>query len=332
MAVNKDSITKAFHAFNHQNILVIGDVMLDVYIQGEVNRISPEAPVPVLHVNHEEQRIGGAANVALNLRSLGAKPILCSIIGNDKDGGSFSALLKENDISGEGVIIDENRITTVKTRAISHNQQLLRIDREKNEYIEQDLADKLYRKISEIISQKQIAGIIFQDYDKGILTPSLIHMVIQLARSWQIPTFVDPKKRNFHHYRQVTVFKPNFKEFREGLGVMLENTETGSIIDVAQKYLNSSENKVLLLTLSEKGVIVADKHSGQHIPARIRDIADVSGAGDTVISTASLCYINHLSLWEMAYVSNIAGGLVCQKPGVVAVNKQELLDEVIQEG
>lgn len=317
-----------FDKFNGLRILVIGDVMMDTYVLGKVTRISPEAPVPIISLENEDERIGGAGNVALNLVALGAKPIIASVFGADSNGKKLTDLLEINGISIEGVIYSEKRKTTVKTRVVSNKQQLLRIDSEDTFPISKTEEDLLIDQISKQIDNG-IDAIIFEDYNKGVLTEKLITHVINLARKNGIPTAVDPKKENFFTYQDVTLFKPNLKELKEGLNIDfnigIENSEFENAVHLLENKLN---NEISFITLSEYGVFIKNSTKKHYAQAHLRNITDVSGAGDTVIAVATLCLAANSELELIAEISNIAGGLVCEKSGVVSINKVELLQEV----
>lgn len=323
-------IKSIFDSFNQFNILIIGDVMIDSYMWGKVNRISPEAPVPIIMSTKQENRLGGAANVALNIQALGANPILCSVIGNDSKAKKFHSLLKKRNLSNEGIIQDETRITTVKTRIIADNQHLLRVDEENDNELNPEVEEKFIKNVLAILADNQINAIIFEDYDKGCITPDVIKSIVDYANNNSIPTLVDPKKRNFMEYKNVTLFKPNFKELVEGLKVEIKSGDFESIFKASQQLKKDLSCKYQLITLSELGVFISFNNSYKTIPAEIRDIADVSGAGDTLIGTASLCLAADLDPKIIAEISNLAGGLVCEKVGVVPINKKQLLQEAIE--
>jgi D-glycero-beta-D-manno-heptose-7-phosphate kinase len=322
-----------FEDFTSKNVLIIGDVMIDSYLWGKVERISPEAPVPVVALSKRENRLGGAANVALNVRSMGASPILCSVVGNDRQGELFVELMKSGGLTHEALIRSNTRITTTKFRIIGNNAQLLRVDEE----IDEDLgfADEnlLFEKARDILSKYAIDVIILQDYNKGVLTRELIRKVIDLACEKGIPVTVDPKKKNFDAYKGVSLFKPNLKELREGLKADM-NTGDQQQIEMAVNQLREKfQIDIVLTTLSEQGVIISGNSGDQgnqtiFIPAHRRSIADVSGAGDTVIAVASLCLASHTPLYDIAAISNLAGGLVCEDVGVSPVDREKLLEEI----
>lgn len=330
MSFTKENIIELFNQFNDLNVLIIGDVMIDSYYWGSVSRISPEAPVPIVAVNKKEYRLGGAANVALNVQALGGKAHLCAVIGDEIDADILFGLLDEQNMGNDGIIRSKNRITTVKTRVIGNNHQMIRVDSETDKNIDSKLTEKLFSKISEILDAEKIDVIIFEDYDKGVITPELIQKVVTLAEQKNIPTTVDPKKRNFLDYKNVTLFKPNLKELCEGLKIEIERTNISEVekgIDELEKILHS---KISFITLSENGVFIKDNQSKHHIKAHIRDIADVSGAGDSVISVASMILACEQPLEVIAELSNLAGGLVCEKVGVVPIQKEDLLKEALE--
>ena len=317
-----------FEKFNSLNVLIIGDVMIDSYIWGKVDRISPEAPVPIVRVTKKEDRLGGAANVALNIQSLGAKPLICAVIGDDIDGENFISLLKNQGLSEEGIIKIKERPTTVKTRIIAHNQQIVRVDAE----TESNLTDSdtliVFEKIKQIIASHQINAIVFEDYDKGLISENLISQTVKLAQAEGIITVVDPKKRNFNAYKGVNLFKPNLKELKEGLKINLDPKNIKQVEQAVESLKKLLGAKSVMLTLSEHGVYISSESGNKHIKAHKRDIADVSGAGDTVIATAALCLAAGLNELKTAEIANLAGGLVCEHVGVVPIDKGRLLREV----
>ncbi|MEJ7778777.1 MAG: bifunctional ADP-heptose synthase [Daejeonella sp.] len=322
-------MTDIFEKFNSLNILIIGDVMMDSYVWGKVERVSPEAPVPVVRVTRSENRLGGAANVALNVQSLGANPIICSILGNDNAGQGILKLLGDSNLSSEGILIIPGRQTTVKTRIMAHNQQIVRVDAETDTDISDEASHSIQNTISRIISEQNIHAIIFEDYDKGLISEELIFSIVNLANQKNIITVVDPKKRNFHYYKDVSLFKPNLKELREGLKAEVDPYSVTTIenaVDILKQRLGA---KNIMLTLSEHGVFISSGTDQKLIPAHIRNIADVSGAGDTVIATAALCLAAGLDIFETAAIANLAGGLVCEHVGVVPIDKEKLLREAL---
>ena len=320
-------IDKLFKKFRKQKVLIIGDVMIDTYLWGRVDRISPEAPVPVLSNIHVEKRLGGAANVALNIKAMGAVPILCSVIGDDDRGREFIDLMNTQNLTDVGIIIDSKRITTMKTRVISGNQHLLRLDEEQDDYINPEPEKKLIDIVENMLTEGKIDSIIFQDYDKGTITPKVIYDVIKVANKQKVPVLVDPKKRNFLTYEKVTLFKPNFKELNQGLKAEIDKHDLENIASAMEDLRESRKHKMVMVTLSELGIMINDKNDYHHISAEIRDIADVSGAGDSVISLACLCLAAGLPPIEIAALSNLAGGQVCERAGVVPVDRLQLMAE-----
>jgi len=326
---NKNEIVNLFKDFNNLNVLIIGDVMIDSYYYGEVNRISPEAPVPIVSVNKKDNRLGGAANVALNIKALGATPILCSVIGSDNAAKKFINLLDKEHLTTEGIINSTERITTVKTRVIGNKHQVLRVDSEDDKPLSTPENTDLTKAIKQLIENKKIDIVIFQDYDKGVITKDLIEDIIALCNSKNIPTAVDPKKRNFSNYKHATLFKPNLKELKEGLNMDIDPSNTKEVEAAIDQLNNNQQNKINFITLSEYGVLIKSDQDKKQISAHIRSIADVSGAGDTVISVASLCLALNQSIAMIAEIANLSGGLVCESVGVVPIDKDQLLSEAI---
>lgn len=330
--IPEKELKRIFDSFNHMNVLIIGDVMVDSYLWGDVSRISPEAPVPIVSVNKRENRLGGAANVGLNIKSMGANPILCSVVGDDLKGKEFVELLGSENLSTEGIIQSKERITTTKFRVIGNKMQLLRVDEEMDNTISEKDTEQLISLFLKIIENNKIDVVIFQDYDKGVISPTLIDKVINEARQRSIPVVVDPKKKNFDAYRNVTLFKPNLKELKEGLNINFDATEKEQLKSVVRELKIRQSSDIVMVTLSEDGVFVDYSINGEKginiIPSHVRSIADVSGAGDTVISVASLCIAAKIDPLSMAEISNMAGGLVCEEAGVVPVNKELLLQNL----
>ncbi len=326
------TLTEIFNDFNDLKIIIVGDVMIDSYIWGNVDRISPEAPVPIVNIRKQERRLGGAANVALNVQALGATPILCSVIGDDEEANSLEKLLQQQNMSTEGILRADKRITTIKHRILAGSQHILRVDIETDEAIHKNESDLLVQRIKKLA--KTAHAIIFEDYDKGVLTADNISEIIEFANKNNIPTIVDPKKRNFWHYKHTTLFKPNLKELKEGLKIEINlNTNLNTnLADTVAKFRHEMQINTALITLSEHGVFVANDVENHRIAAHKREIADVSGAGDTVVSIAALCTALELSLEQTAALANLGGGLVCEQLGVVPIGKQKLLAEAIRLG
>jgi rfaE bifunctional protein kinase chain/domain len=266
--------------------------------------------------------------VALNIQALGANPIICAVIGDDKEGDEFLCILQDNNLPTQGILKLNTRPTTVKTRVIAHHQQVVRIDAEVDEELTLDESQKLVAIINDIINEQKIDAIVFEDYDKGVISEHLIKAIVEVARSKNIISVVDPKKRNFLNYKGVTLFKPNLKELREGLKLDIDSKDHEELHNAVQTLQYQLDADMVMVTLSEQGVYMHSKNGKKVIPAHIRNIADVSGAGDTVIATTVVCLATGLDEFTTAAIANLAGGLVCQSVGVVPINKSELLEEV----
>lgn len=329
--MSREDINALFESFNDKRILIIGDVMLDLYLNGKVERISPEAPVPIVAVENRFSRLGGAANVAQNIKALGAEPVLCSIIGDDSKSHDFFDLLKEHEMPNNGIVKSKERRTTTKYRIIGNNAQMLRVDDEDTFNLTKKEFSAIKEKIDTILYRERIDGIILQDYNKGVLTEELIQHVITVANEKNIPVGVDPKKNNFLTYKNSTLFKPNLKELKEGINIEF-TTDTIDGILMGVKVLQEKLNcRFVMNTLSERGVLIREMLNGStthhYIPAHLRKIADVSGAGDTVLGVAMLCLVCGMDAYHIAAISNLAGGLVCEEIGAVPINKERLLKE-----
>lgn len=321
------NITQLFKEFENVKVLVLGDVMVDAYFYGSVNRISPEAPVPIVNLKNKEQRLGGAANVALNLKSLGAEPLICSIKGNDRDGQVLKDLCKKEGLITDGLINDYKRGTTVKTRIIGNNHQLLRVDEEDTIEVDESVEDLVYQAVQSFIDVADV--LIFQDYNKGLLTASLIRKVIKLCKDKKVPMVVDPKFANFFEYRGVTLFKPNKKELLQAENIA-EVLIGASLHNLANSVREKLDAKYLMTTLSGDGVIILSEEEQVHLPAHPRKIVDVSGAGDSVLSVAALCIAAGMSMELTAALANLAGGLVCEQIGVVPIDRDLLYTEAME--
>lgn len=319
------TIKEIFDAFDRQKVLIIGDVMIDAYIWGAVERISPEAPVPVVRATKRDYRLGGAANVALNVQALGAQPILCAVVGNDEAGTNLINRLQEKNMPTDGIVTSKSRPTTVKTRVLSGHQHVVRVDEETDKELNTDEQAALIAKIDPLL--QDIDVVVFEDYDKGVVTEDLIKHVVSAAQLKGIPTVVDPKKRNFLSYKGVTLFKPNLKELKEGLKLDFEKQDQGAIEMAVEQLIKEIDCEGALITLSERGVFINYQNETYLIPAHMREISDVSGAGDTVISLVSIAIALKLSPFLIAALSNLGGGLVCEHVGVVPIDKSELFKE-----
>lgn len=319
-----------FKAFSKKKVLVLGDVMIDAYLEGRVNRISPEAPVPIVDICNRYYRLGGAANVALNLRSLTATPILCSVIGNDEKGDLFSRLMAEKQLDTSSLIPSENRKTTIKYRVVGNRLQMLRIDEEDRHPLNEREETAYLSAIKKIIENQKIDAIIFEDYDKGVLNEEVIRTVVGWAKERGVIVTVDPKKMNFNHYQGVTLFKPNLKELWEGVNAAPDDISEDGIHRVMESFASDNAIDLVFTTLSEKGVALYDRRNNYFYtqPAYLRKISDVSGAGDTVISVATLCLSVGLTAIQTAQIANLAGGIVCEHSGVVPVPIQQMEAEI----
>lgn len=306
---------------------VIGDVMLDTYLWGHVERISPEAPVPVVALERREYRIGGAGNVALNLASLGAKVAALSVTGRDNDGWLLDDLLQKSGIDTAYQLKSEKRITTNKARVMGRNQQMLRLDSETTQDLSTAEEDGLLDALRRYLETERPQAVIFEDYNKGVLTHRVIRDAVALCRHHDVITAVDPKRKNFFSYERVDIFKPNLKEVREGLNLLVEEVNAGALHQIHEQLKDRMGHRISFITLSEKGVFYQDGTAGGIVPSHLRNIADVSGAGDTVIAVAALVYAATGNVSLMAEVANIAGGLVCEEVGTAAIGRERLLEE-----
>lgn len=322
------SVSELINGFSRLKVLIIGDLMIDSYTWGRVSRISPEAPVPVVNVIRRESRLGGAGNVVLNIASLGATAVICSVIGDDAPGRELQKIILDSNLSTEGLIVEPGRMTTVKERIIAGSQQVVRVDSETENSISLSSQQALLTLIKRSISDVDV--IIFEDYDKGVLNDSLIQAVISMAKENNIPTVVDPKRKNFFAYKGATLFKPNLHELRDGLGLMPSDFDADHLAETVRKFKVSQEFTGVFVTLSERGVYIDFENDQQLIPAHIRQISDVSGAGDTVISIAACVLALGGTTEQIASLANLGGGLVCESLGVVPINLALLRKEADQ--
>ncbi|MCL6098365.1 MAG: D-glycero-beta-D-manno-heptose-7-phosphate kinase [Bacteroidetes bacterium] len=314
--------------FKGKRIAVIGDLMLDCYFWGAVSRISPEAPVPVVEVDEEFYRFGGAMNVAYNIQTLGGVSFPIGVIGNDNEGKLFRGLLNKTGITDKGIVVDRKRPTTAKTRVIANKQHVVRIDKEKTHSISAQTENKILGLLKKQI--KNIDAVILQDYNKGVMTERLIKEVVTICTKAKKIVTVDPKFNNFFTYQSVTVFKPNRKEAEDVLGIRI-NTDA-DITNAGLKLLEKLNCKYALLTLGEKGIALFEKGKPERrIPTKARKVSDVSGAGDTVISTLTMALTAGADIYDAAYLANYAGGLVCQEVGIVPIELNNLFNAVADE-
>lgn len=325
--MNRTELKKIFDGIADLHVVVVGDVMLDNYWWGNVERISPEAPVPVVTLTRRESRLGGAANVALNCRSLGAKVTLATVTGNDMDAVALIKLAADAGVGTDLVMQSNHRHTTTKTRVISRNQQIVRIDDEETDELVKEEEHPFIDMVLKYLQRVKPQVLIFEDYNKGLLKENVIQRITAHCRELGIITAVDPKKKNFLSYKNVSIFKPNLKEVREGLNLPLEHVDQEELSEVHKRLNAVLHHEVTFITLSEKGVFYNSDTLQGIIPSHIRNIADVSGAGDTVIATAALVYALTKDVCLMAEIANLAGGIVCEDVGVVSIDKQKLQKE-----
>ena len=308
-------------------VAVVGDVMLDTYLWGNVERISPEAPVPVVALKKKDFRIGGAGNVALNTVAFNASTTLFSVIGDDIEGKQLIQLLQQGNININYLIESKDRLTTSKTRIMSRNQQMMRLDNESTNDITSAEEQSLIEKFSAYIGKENPSVVILEDYNKGVLSENVIAEVIEICRKKNIITTVDPKRKNFFSYKGATIFKPNLKEIRDALNKISIDVTRESLQDIHSELKSNLDHEISLITLSEHGIFFNDTSDSAIIPTHVRNIADVSGAGDTVIAVASLFYAATKDIYLASSIANIAGGLVCEAVGTVSINKENLLAE-----
>jgi D-glycero-beta-D-manno-heptose-7-phosphate kinase len=324
--ISQNRLDSLCSAFSRKRIAVIGDLMLDRYCWGKVARISPEAPVPVLEMDSEATRLGGAANVAHNIASLGGIPLMIGIVGQDDSGALLREIAKEAGFSTEGILDDPSRPTTSKTRVIAHNQHVIRVDRESKSDVDESIIASILETLEDQISS--LDAIIMEDYNKGVIVKPLINKVINLARKHDVMITVDPKFNNFFEYRGVTVFKPNRKEAEEALGIRLKSD--AEVNAAGRELLKRLDSDNVLLTLGEEGMSLFSR-SGEilKVPTKARTVSDVSGAGDTVISTLTMALAGGATMLEAATLANYAGGVVCEEVGIVPISIPELRNVIL---
>jgi rfaE bifunctional protein kinase chain/domain len=327
VSFTESRLQELLHSFKGKKVAVVGDLMVDRYYWGHVSRISPEAPVPVVEVVEEQVRLGGAANVANNIQTLGGEPMLVGLIGKDHPGDVFVEILKERNLPSKGIVIDPSRPTTIKTRVIAHAQHVVRIDNESKsecpEHIRHLIVDAVKYNIHEL------DAIIIEDYNKGVVTKEVIHELIAVAKKYNKIITVDPKLNNFLEYKHVTVFKPNRREVEDAIGGRLK---TQGDVEKAGKYLlESLQAENVLLTRGEEGMTLFESN-GQvdHVPTQANNVQDVSGAGDTVISTLTMALASGANIREAATMANCAAGVVVGSVGIVPILPQELIDATLR--
>jgi len=324
MTLNKEKISSVLSNFSDKNILVIGDVMVDAYFWGKTERISPEAPVPIVEVERTNFNPGGAGNVALNLSTLGAKVSIIAIVGKDANGDVLKDQLNEKGINTSKIITIANFRTPIKTRVISQDQQVVRIDQENNSI---DIDNHLSKISQELVNNiADYDGIVIADYNKGLLSKTVINQIIESAKINSIPTYVDPKFDNFFEYKNVRLFKPNIVEFKNAVGNEYSEED---VVKLGEKYHIESNSEILLITRGAKEALIFTKDGNNEIPTVTHSVHDVSGAGDTVISVFTLADICGGDPIESAIIANIAAGIVCSNVGVVPIHIDELKSKLL---
>lgn len=310
-----------------KKILVFGDLMVDEYLWGKVTRISPEAPVPIINIDNEQIRFGGAANVAYNLIGLKAKPVLVGVVGKDRMGKVFQDMLSVNRLSADGIIATGDRPTTVKTRIIGGNQHVARVDKESVEPVSLKIQEQLFQFFLSHIDE--VSAVIIQDYNKGAVAPQLVHRIIDLANRHHKFITVDPKFENFHFFKNVTVFKPNIKETEQALAIRIASKD--DLREAGRKLLKQSQSQAVLITRGAQGMALFEREDNtMFVGTRARKVADVSGAGDTVIATLTYALCGYANMREAVTLSNFAAGLVCEEVGVVPVSLDQLIVSILK--
>jgi D-beta-D-heptose 7-phosphate kinase/D-beta-D-heptose 1-phosphate adenosyltransferase len=324
MNLKKEKLSINISEFKTKKVLVIGDVMVDAYYWGNTERISPEAPVPIIEVESTNHNPGGAGNVTLNLSTLGADVSLLSIIGDDDNGKILLDQLQDNKINTSLIQIIDTHATPIKTRVMAQDQQVIRIDQENNCYITDERMSKIQNILAAHITQ--FDGIILADYNKGLLSKTFINTILQQSSEYDIPVYVDPKEDNFFDYRRVRLFKPNISEFKKAIG---NNYHDEHIYDIGKRYLNDSGSDILLITRGADDALLFHLDKVISIPTITQRVHDVSGAGDTVIATFALADLCGANPEESSKIANIAASIVCTKVGVVPVDFNELKKELV---
>lgn len=320
-AREKKRLQELLSSFSKAHILVVGDFILDQFVWGSVNRISPEAPVPVVNVQRESYMPGGALNVANNVRTLGGTVYPCGVVGRDLEGRMLVKAMRREGIETEGVVYDNGRRTSLKTRVIAHSQQVVRFDREKSEEISAEDLSKILRFIGK--KMPSIDVIIVEDYGKGVIQPRLLREVVRLAKRHKKPVLVDPKEKNFPYYKGVTAVTPNRKEAYGAIENGRSHAGLG-LREVGRRIMAKLRCEAVLITLGEDGMALVEKDAMTHIPTVAREVYDVSGAGDTVISTLALALASGARMSEASVIANIAAGIVVGKLGTATVTPEEL--------
>jgi D-beta-D-heptose 7-phosphate kinase/D-beta-D-heptose 1-phosphate adenosyltransferase len=323
--VDFNKIKSKVNNFKNARVLVVGDLILDEFLWGDVSRISPEAPVPVVWVRKESFMPGGASNVANNLSSLGAKVFLVGVVGDDERAAILKGGLEHKGIDTAGIIADNSRPTILKTRVVAQHQQVVRIDKEKAEPLSADVVAKLVRYIENMI--KDVDAVIIEDYGKGVITSSLLSRIVPVAKRHNKIISVDPKEEHFKYYRGISVITPNNHEASRAVGFQIKDEAT--LIKAGEALLKRLNCKIALITLGENGMAVFQKSGPmKHIPTVAQEVFDVSGAGDTVIASYTLSLASGADPIMAAHIANCAAGIVVGKVGIAVVTPDELLDRI----
>ncbi len=320
--MNLRSYFNIIDKFSTRKILVVGDIMLDRFVWGNVERISPEAPVPVVEVIKETDVPGGCGNVANNIVSLKGKVYIVSVVGDDHSGELLKQILQEKGCDIYGIFTDDHRPTTVKTRIIAHNQQVVRIDKESRIQISQPMFKKIKSYILDII--RDVDAILISDYGKGVITRSLLKYCISIAKKHDIPLSVDPKVEHFMEYKKVTVLTPNLNEATLGMKLHKKPSNEEEVYELGKKILKKLKPEAVVITRGEKGMTLFSKNKIYHIPTRAKEVYDVTGAGDTVISVLTLCLSCGTDMITGCEIANFAAGVVVGKVGTATVSPEEL--------
>jgi len=324
MNIKPDRLNKILSGFTEKNILVIGDLLLDAYFWGITERISPEAPVPIVEVDRTNYNPGGAGNVALNLAELGSKVSILSVIGSDTNGDTLLSQLKKAKIDGSQIIRLNNYQTPIKTRVIAQDQQVLRIDQEENCIDSKLILSIIEKSLLENITK--IDGLVLADYNKGLLLKDIINIVLNIADKFSVPVYVDPKWDNFFEYKNVHFFKPNISEFQKAIG---NDYQESDFIKYGTQMREKLNTDILLVTKGSEEAVVFTKDGNDSIPTNAQSVHDVSGAGDTVISVFTLADLCGANAYESANIANIAASTVCTQVGVVPIKIDDLKSKLL---
>ncbi len=320
---------KAYQSFPEKNVLVVGDVMLDHYLIGDSNRMSPEAPVPIVDVSKEEHRLGGAANVAMNISKMGGCSFLLGIGGDDRSGAILKKKLEQNGIDNKDILIFKGRKTSLKTRVISRGRQVVRVDQETTTAIDNKQIRLVLERFDLILKSNSIDAVVLQDYNKGLLQEYLIEEIISRCRAAEIPVAVDPKKSNFLAYKGCTLFKPNLSEITAAYGYAINPLKINDLNKASSFLFKSLDHKFTVITLSQHGIYFDDGTNKEKLVYKPIEVADVCGAGDTVIAALSLGLAADMPVRDNVWLANVCGSLACQLAFVEPVGRA-MIDAVVE--